>query len=679
MSLRVGIDVGGTFTDIVLYDEFTRRLWINKTPSTPDNLLQGIFEGLKGSGISFKDIKYLVISTTVATNALITGNVPRTALITTKGFRDVLEIRRGTREDIWDHYKDPAPPLVRRRDRHEVTERINYRGEIVQPLDRDEARRVVQLIKEKGIKSIAICLINSYINPVHELELERIVREHHPESFVATSTEINPEIFEYERTSTTVLTACLMPIANSFFGEIEDAFRREGFKGGILVVHSGGGVMTPKTAVKQAVRLVGSGPSAGAMATTALSSVIGIKNAIGLDVGGTSADVSLIYQGTPRTKKEWWIVYGATIRIPAIDVTSIGAGGGSVAWIDEAGVLHVGPQSMGADPGPACYGKGGEEPTLTDANVVAGRLSKEAFLGGKVTIRPDLSERVVGEKIARRLSLSLAEAAEGIIRVAGINMSNAVRLVSIARGYDPREFALIAFGGLGPLYASIVARELAIPKVIIPRWPGATSAYGTLLVDVRHDMMKTYITTLTQDAVANELEENYNELEEKMTDLLREEGFTDDKIIITREADMRYLGQWRSLTLPIARPLPRHLDSLLETFHNTHQREYGYMDRSQMVEVYSLRVIGMGMVSKIVLPEKEGDGSEKEALKGRRKVYIDGGYIDLAVYEREKLPPGSFIEGPAIIEQFDSTTLVKQGDVLEVDRYGNLLITIRGW
>ncbi|MEM2591480.1 MAG: hydantoinase/oxoprolinase family protein [Thermofilaceae archaeon] len=671
--MRVGVDVGGTFTDFIISNLENGNIKVFKHPTMPKNPALGIVDGLRLAGIDFSQISLLMVSTTVVTNALVMGITPRGSVITTSGFRGVLEIRRGTRENIWDHYKDPPPPLIRRRDILEVDERIDYSGNILKPLDEEGLRKCISIIKRRGINVVAVHFINSYINPVHEKRALEIIKSELPDAFVCASHEINPEPFEFERLSTTVINAISAPVVKEFMESLGGMLAEHGFQGSVLLIHQGGGVMTPQSSLKYAGKLAGSGPMAGAMGALAISSVMGLKNVIGLDSGGTTALVSLIYNGEIRMRNEWWITYGAPIRMPAPDVVTIGAGGGSVAWIDEAGVMHVGPLSMGADPGPACYGKGGVEPTLTDANVVTGRISPDMFLGGRMTIYPELAKKTIEAKIAKPLKLDLLDAAEGIIKVAVTNMTNAVRLISIARGYDPRDFTLIAFGGSGPLHAYLVAKELGIPKVAVPPWPGITSAFGTLTMDVRHDSMQTFIKLL-RELTEEQLEELFRKMEESMLKTLESEGFTQDRCRLSRALDMRYFGQWRSLTIPVDRPVV-DLKALADKFHSEHAREYAYSDQARDIEVYAARLTGTGLIEK-VSPPKIGHGMKRDAFKGYRKVYYEGQHDEFAIYDRWKLGAGSEIDCPAIVEQMDTTTFIPSGAKASVDEHGILVIEV---
>src|SRR5579885_3283440 len=433
-TTRVAVDVGGTFTDICILDEEDGRIEVGKVPSTADPI-DAVVSGVVGAGVSLPDVVLFSHGTTVATNALITRNLPPAAMVTTRHFRDVIEIRRGTKPDLWDAYADVAPPYIRRRDRFEVTERIDYAGEVVTPLDEGEARRVAGILRRRGVQTVAVCFVNAHANPAHELRMREILEEELPGVAVSTSAETLPEIFEHERFSTTVANAVLSPLISGYVNRLQDRLSEQGYRGDVLLLHSGGGVMTPKLAERFAVRLAASGIAAGASASRHIATLCGFPNAIGFDMGGTSTDVSLVYAGEERVTKEWFVEYGYPICFPSIEVLTIGAGGGSFAWIDEAGSLRNGPQSAGAHPGPACYGGGNDRPTNTDANLVLGRLGEE-LIGGAMQLDPSAAERAIMEHVARPLGLGLVEAADAIIQVANANMADAMRLISIRRGYD---------------------------------------------------------------------------------------------------------------------------------------------------------------------------------------------------------------------------------------------------
>jgi N-methylhydantoinase A len=667
-NVRVAVDVGGTFTDICILDEEQGTIDVAKVPSTADPI-DAVVSGVVGAGVALSDVVLFSHGTTVATNALITRDLPPAAMVTTQSFRDVIEIRRGTKEDLWDAYKDVAPPYVRRRDRFEVAERIDFAGEIVTALDEDEARRVAAILRRRGVQTVAVCFINSYANPANEQRMREILEEELPDVNVSTSAEILPEIFEHERFSTTVANAVLSPLISGYVRRLADRLGENGYDGDVLLLHSGGGVMTPKLAERFAVRLAASGITAGAIASRHLATLCGFPNAIGLDMGGTSTDISLVYDGEERVTKEWFVEYGYPICFPSIEVLTIGAGGGSFAWIDEAGSLRNGPQSAGATPGPACYGRGNEHPTNTDANLVLGRLG-ETLIGGAMTLDRSAAEHAISTYIGEPLSLELVEAAEAIIKVANANMADAVRLISIRRGYDPREFCLVAFGGAGPLHAAALAKELSIPTVLVPPNPGITSALGCLLVDVRHDlstMFLGHVDTVNRD----ELEAAFGRLEVEAQERLEHEGVPEEQMSVQRLLDMRYVGQWRSLTVPVG--VPVDLAEAAARFHAEHEREYNYRRDGQAVEIYRLSVRAVGMTPKPDLKRHEpGDAPPRpHSTRSVRFDEIDDP-IETPVYVRSELPAGAKLDGPAVVEQLDSTTVVPPGWKAEVDAWLNI-------
>lgn len=672
--IRAGVDVGGTFTDVILFDEDSGAIQITKTPSTPRNPAEGILDGLTKASTDFRRLGLFSHGSTVGTNALITRELPRTGLVTTRGFRDVLEIRRSTKENVWDAYKDVAPPYVPRRDRLEVEERIDYAGNVVTPLNEEEARRAVRVLRKRDIRSLAISFVNAYMNGAHEARMKEIVQEDHPDAFVCTSHEILPEMFEHERTSTTVINAVLAPVVMEYLTDLAGRLKAKGYGGDVLAMHSGGGVMTVEAMAFYAARIANSGPTAGAIAGAFIAQQCGFENAIGLDMGGTSTDVSLTYRGKVQVTDEWWVEYGYPILFPSADIRTIGAGGGSVAWIDEGGSLRVGPKSMGADPGPACYGRGGDRPTITDANLLLNWLDPAMFLGGEMRIDPGLSKEVVKAKVADPFGMDLLEAAMAIERIAIANMCNAVGLVSTQKGYDPRDFALVAFGGAGPLHAAYVAKTMSIPRVVVPPWPGINSAMGCLLVDVEHDLSQTFLTP-AHDEVVEDLEARFLALEEEMRRRLEREGIADERMRIDRTVNMRYMGQWRSLSIAAPRPLAKSLDSVVREFHSQHQRIHAYSDPERDVQIYGLRVTGRGILKKPAFPRiPKADGG---ARTGERTVFFpeEEGFVPATVYRRDRLGAGALIEGPAIVEQMDSTAAIPPGATAEVHERGSLILT----
>ena len=620
-SIRVAVDVGGTFTDICIFDDRSGKMRVEKLPSSADPI-DAVLQGVGKAGVDLHDVALFSHGTTVATNALITRRLPRAAMVTTRGFRDIIEIRRGTKEDLWDAYKDVAPPYVRRRDRIEVTERVDYAGKILTSLDEEDARRVAGVLRRKGIETIAVCFINAHANPASERRMREILEEEIPGARVSCSSEVLPEIFEHERFSTTVANAILAPLVSGYVNRLGDRLKSGGYGGDLLILHSGGGVMTPKTVEKMAVRLAASGIAAGAIASRHIARLAGFSNAIGLDMGGTSTDISLVAGGELRTTKEWFVQYGYPICLPSIEVLTIGAGGGSLAWLDDAGGLRNGPQSAGASPGPAAYGRGGSE-----------------------------------------------------LRVANANMADAVRLISIRRGYAPREFVLVVFGGAGPLHGVDLARELSIPTVLVPPHPGITSALGCLLVDIRHDLSTMFLGRV--DAVdPADVEAEFKNLEDEAHQRLRAEGVAPQDMQLLRHIDMRYVGQWRSMSISTSGRVT-DLAPIVEQFHAEHAREHNFRRDAAKVEVYRLNVTAIGTVPKPDLPRHELAGATPTPIATRPVWFQDSpDAVATPVFDRSTLTAGTVIKGPAIVEQLDSTTPIPPGAIAEVDPWQNLRITV---
>ena len=670
--VRVAVDVGGTFTDICVLEEASGTVSVAKVPSTADPI-DGVLAGVTEAGIDLSEVVLFSHGTTVATNALLTRNLPPAAMVTTRGFRDVIEIRRGTKADLWDAYKDVAPPYIRRRDRLEVAERVDCAGQIVEPLDEEDARRAARILRRKGITTVAVCFINAYANPANERRMKEILEEELPEVFVSTSAEVLPEIFEHERFSTTVANAVLSPLVVGYAQRLGDKLAEGGYAGDLLLLHSGGGVMTPRAVERLAVRLAASGIAAGAIAARHLATLCGYPNAIGLDMGGTSTDISLVYEGELRVTKEWFVEYGYPICFPSIEVLTIGAGGGSLAWIDEAGSLRNGPQSAGANPGPACYGLGNEQPTNTDASVALGRLGDE-LIGGAMKLDRAAAERAIRQHVGEPLGLDVQEAALAVVQVANANMADAVRLISIRRGYDPREFALVVFGGAGALHGAALAKELVIPTVLVPPNPGITSALGCLLVDVRHDLSTMFLAS-AETVEASELEREFGQLEAEARERLAHEGVPEAQMSLQRFLDMRYLGQWRSMAVSVGTPVD--VAAATARFHAEHEREHNYRRYGAPVEIYRLTLQAVGVTPKPELARYPRDGKPPQPHEVRPVRFDeDERSLDTPVYAREVLPAGTALVGPAVIDQLDSTTLVPPGVSAEIDDWLNIRMTI---
>jgi len=671
-DLRVAVDVGGTFTDVCIMDETTGLIRIEKTSSTRDPI-EGIMGGVSKAGIDLSRVALFSHGTTVATNALITRRLPRTAVVTTKGFRDVIEIRRANKEDLWDTYKDVVRPYVPRRDRLTVPERVDAGGKVIEPLDVEAARAVARILKRRGVAAVAVCFMNAYLNGANERAMRDILLAEMPDIPVSISSQVLPEIFEHERFSTTVANAVVSPVVVNYTSRLGERLAREGYTRDLLLLHTGGGVMTPASVKDFAARLAGSGIAAGAIASRYIAGLCGFPNSIGLDMGGTSTDVSLAYEGHSRVTKDWHIEFGYPIRFASIEVLTIGAGGGSLAWTDPAGSLRNGPQSAGAHPGPACYGNGNTQPTNTDANVTLGRLGTD-LAGGKVKLDPALAEQAVEDGVAKPFGLGLHEAADAIVKVANANMSDAVRLISISRGYDPRDFALVAFGGAGALHGVDVARELAIPVVIVPPNPGVTSALGCLLVDMQHDFSQSCMVDAA-DADATEIEAQFAELEKAALARLIHEGVAQQDIVLQRSIDMMYRGQWRSLAVNAPQPIGAIAD-LVQSFHAEHQREYNFRRDSAPVSFFRLNLKAVGVVPKAEFAVHAPTGVSPAPV-GHRRVWFEGSGLDTPVYRRADLPCGFSFQGPAIIEQLDATTVVPPGASAEVDKYLNIIIRVK--
>jgi N-methylhydantoinase A len=672
----VGTDTGGTFTDLVALSD-RGEIRVSKTPSTPPAFESGVVDALQQAEILPASVNAMHHGTTVTTNALITRTGARTALLTTAGFRDVLEVRRANRAKIYDIQWDPPVPLIPRYNRFEVTERIDYAGAEIVPLAEDEVRRIAKVLGKRGIEAVCVAFIHSYVDNTHERRAKQLLEEELPDAFVCCSAELVAEPQEFERLSTGVANAYVGPVLHRYLRNVQAAMRANGFSDNVHVMHSGGGTLTTETANAFPIRTAASGPAAGVMAAAALAEVIGRPNVVSLDMGGTSADIATIIDGRPRLTLYQELEWGMPIGFPSIDLVAIGAGGGSIAWIDGGGVPHSGPQSAGAVPGPACYGTGGVEPTTTDANLVLGRLRAGSLLGGRIRLDERLARDAIQSRIADPLHLDVLAAAEGIVRIANENMANAIHRVTVQRGVDPRGLTLIAFGGAGPMHAVEVARALRMPEVVIPPAPGATSALGLLFTDTRHDLVQSYIVRTTA-IDAEEIERRFREMESAAGDLLAGDVFSE--VRLERSMDLRYEGQVRVLALPIdARPFAQ--DTVLPTvssFHDSYEAEFRYAIPDMPVEVRALRVAAIGVRPKPEFRPQHGQTSVVDARTAMREVHFgdngSAGFVQAAAYDRAKLPAGATVDGPAIIEQFDSTTVLPPDSQLTVDQFGNLII-----
>jgi N-methylhydantoinase A len=685
-SWRVGIDTGGTFTDVVAASNGEVRR--AKVPSTPPNFDDGVLAAIGAVGLAPAEVLVLAHGTTVTTNAVITKTGARTGLITTQGFRDVLELRRHNRAELYDILWDPPEPLVPRRRRLEIRERVDYAGTVVQELDELELEEVLERLHDHEIESLAVCFLHSYENPAHELRVKEIVSERWPELYVSISSDLLREPQEFERTSTTAVNSYVGPILARYVDRLERRLGENGFRGRLLLMHSGGGLLPASSIVAVPARTLTSGPAAGAMAAQRFSSsgspaagamaaeklaeTTGFRQIISLDIGGTSADIAVVRDGRTLLVNEYSPEFGMPIRFPAVDLMTIGAGGGSIAWVDVAGTPRVGPQSAGAVPGPACYDLGGTEATVTDANLVLGRLSPTTRLAGAVELHLGPAEEAV-ERFAAAIGMERDEAALGIVGIANSNMARAVRVMTVERGLDPREFVLLPFGGAGPMHACELADELGIRRVLVPIAPGVTSALGTLFVDVVHDLARSHIVPLSAvdpDAV----EDAFGILEARAQAALDEDLVPRGRQQLERSLDFRYLGQLK--TLPITVPSTPFdaatIAAARHAFLAEYERRYQYVTEDIEVELSVVRVRGRGVQERPELPVRPP--LEAPRPYEERPVRFRDGPRTTPVYWRDDLGRGLELPSPLVVEQLDTTTVVPPDWALSVDPQGNLLL-----
>jgi N-methylhydantoinase A len=635
-TTRVGVDIGGTFTDCMIADEGGPVRTV-KVPTT-SSPYEGVFGALAEAGLAVSGLDFFAHGTTLGTNALIERTLPRIAVVTTAGMTGVLtQVARGAKQNVWHlHDGTPKPSPVPQRDRLEVTERVLSDGTIRARLNEDEATEAARTIRARGIEAVAICFLHSYANPENELRMAEIMREEHPDAAVTTSHETSPRQMEYERFTTAVLNVGLAPIMNEYLTRLESGMEEQGYARDVLIAQSGGGLMGTAATRAVPVRTANSGPAMGAIAALDVGRGAGYENVIGLDIGGTSSDVSVVEDGRLRTASSWAVEWGHPILFPAVDVVTVGAGGGSVAWFDAGGKLRNGPRSMGVDPGPACYMRGGEEPTNTDAHLVAGALRAEAFLGGAMKVDPELAEKAIRDRIGS---------------------------------------ALVAFGGAGPLHGARVAAELDVPVAIIPPRPGLTSAMGCLLADIRHDLGVSRFYNDVADADPAELEALFEGFESELGEMLTREGVAEDRRLLERTIDMCYAGQWRVLPIPCAAPVTEAaIRDVVAEYHRLHERQFSFSLVDRPIEIHGVNVSGVGVTEKVELEWEAGTGAD--AARGSRPVFWRerDGWLETSVYARDLLDPGTRLDGPAVLEQMDSTTLVPPGTVALVDAARNVII-----
>ncbi|MBI4608628.1 MAG: hydantoinase/oxoprolinase family protein [Candidatus Rokubacteria bacterium] len=696
-GVRIGVDIGGTFTDLVLLDEATGALRVGKLLTTPKDPAQAVEAGvarlLDDAHVPAAAVAGLIHGTTLATNALIERKGAKTGLLTTKGFRDALEIGREGRYDMYDLFIDPPAPLVPRRLRLEVTERLLSDGSLLTPLDEDDTRRVIRRLLAEGVEAVAISLLHAHLNPVHERRLAELLREVAPTLSLSCSSEVVPEIREYERTSTTAANVYVMPLMARYLEELERKLSDLGITGRLLIMLSSGGIATPETAKRVPVRLVESGPAAGALAAARAARLAGEPRLLSFDMGGTTAKACVIDNGEPLVAREFEVARadrfkkgsGLPIRVPVIELIEIGAGGGSIARVDRMGLLKVGPESAGADPGPACYALGGREPTVTDAALLLGNPDAGLFLGGRMRHDGEAARRAVEERVGQPLGLSLTEAAWGIHRVVNENMAAAARIHGIERGKDLRAYPLFAFGGAGPVHCWQVARILRVPRVLIPFGAGAISAFGLLAAPLAFDFVRTSRERLDRAnwELINRL---YAEMEAEGRATLAASGITGSAVRLRRSAEMRYVGQGHEVEVdvPLGQLSAESLTALTQNFEAAYRAVYHRTAQGVAIEALNWRLLVSGPVPDLAMAggatDATGSRSPDDALKGHRPAFFAeaAGFVDTPVYDRYALAPGASFEGPAIVEEREATCVIAPGGRCRVDRHLTLVVDLPG-
>jgi N-methylhydantoinase A len=680
---RVGIDVGGTFTDVVLLDSQSGEVWSAKVPTTPKDPTLGAMNGLRAilqrSQSQPDSIDFIGHGTTIATNMIIEGHGAVTALITTKGFRDILELRRGWRHDradLYDLFFEVPPQLVRRRLRMEIDERVTYDGAIERPIDAGQVSDCLATLRAEGVEAIAVCLINSPVNGDNERAVLKLIREKVNDLFVTGSIEVNPEIMEYERTCTTVVNALIGPRCGRYARRFTENAREMGLLSEVYFMQSNGGLASPDVVSQHPVTLLESGPAGGVTAAARLCERLGIPNAITGDMGGTSFDVSLIREAKPELRNSM-MINTYTVRTPNIDIISIGAGGGSIAWIDEGGGVRIGPQSAGADPGPVCYGRGGTRPTVTDCNLVLGYVDAKSFLGGDFALDIEAARRAISEHLAKPLGISVEQAATTVRQVANALMAQAMRLVTVERGYDPRDFIYVPYGGAGPVHAVDLARELEMPQVVLPPMPGLFSAFGMLVADVVQDVQASLVSNADEVDPAR-VEQLFSAMETEARQRIKTANVGDGAISIERRADCQYLGQGETIQVffPDGEITRQTIDDLARAFISEHRRRWNFDVPNRPVRIVNLRLRITGKIGEFLAGEaKQRNG---EALKpvGQARIYEGGNWIEMPRYRREDLRRGDVLDGPLVVEEVSTRISLRPGDRLSVGDYSTIFVRV---
>jgi len=674
-SIRIGVDVGGTNTDICAVDEKTGELMVYKLPSSLHDQSAAVVEGVqviqREYGFSGAEVTRFMHGTTVATNAILEGRGARTGLITTRGFRDLLEIGRQKRPDLYDMQRDKVRTLVTRDNRIEVAERMDYKGQVLQKVDPEEIRWAARTMREAGIEAVAVMLLNAYMNPENEKVVRDIIAEELPNAFLTTSSDLSRQFREYERLCGTVLNSFVGPEVRKYMNNLKNTLASIGILNA-YINHSNGGLMSIDESVLYPIKTALSGPAAGVVGAQYITALAGEGDLITVDVGGTSTDISLVVGGKFEASDEKTIS-GYPVRIPSIDISTIGAGGGSIGWIDSGGILKVGPQSAGANPGPACYKLGGQEATITDARVVLGHLNNETLLDGRLPIDAELSRQAV-QRLADKIHMDLYETARGIIAVSNANIIREIKNVTVAKGYNPSEFCLVPFGGSGPLHAAELIEEMNIRKALVPAAPGLLAAYGLLTENLRRDFVQTWVMNLDKGSYAI-LTEQIRLLEEEARDWFAQEKIDPALQSMEYFLDMRYQGQNHEIRVPIDPEVLRDEASIREAFIKAYERLYSFSS-DDMVQIVNFGLSAIGDIIYPMVTEDPYDGEDcTKAVCGKRTVYVgEGRFEDFTLYRRERLRNGNVVRGPAIVEQMDSTTIIFSNMKATVDRYGNMLL-----
>ncbi|CAM4266805.1 hydantoinase/oxoprolinase family protein [Jeotgalicoccus halotolerans] len=677
--MRVATDIGGTFTDLVAVDD-NGKIIVGKSDTTPNKFEKGIFNVIEQANIDLKDIQMFFHGTTVVINTLTEKTGVKTGLITTKGFRDVLEIARGNRPDLFNlKYKKPEP-IVERHLRKEISERLDYKGEVISPLNTDELNEILTYFKEYNVKAIAVSLLHSYKNDEHEKQVLNYIRTNYPEFSVTISSELSKEWREYERTSTAAFNAYVKPIAHDYLTNLEQNLIDKSSCKKNYIMQSNGGTSTFEIAKKTPINMIESGPVAGIFGASILGEVIDENNLIVLDIGGTTAKCSLVENGNVKISTNYHMekterYAGYPLKVPVVDIIEIGNGGGSIAWIDDSGSIKVGPKSAGADPGPIAYGRGGNKPTTTDANILLGRLALRNF---ETSTSLEEIKNKFEISLGKQLNTKTDDLAMGIVKIANSNMLNALKLISVRKGYDPRDFTLVAIGGGGPMHSQALARELGIKKVVIPSTSSVFASWGMLMSDIRHDYSQTLLLP-ARGISYKEVNSVYDEIIRKAEETLNTEGVEASDVVITKSLDMRYEGQEHTVEIhvPYENIDENNIEEIIKNFHENHDRMYSYTLPENELEIVNIKIQALGKLEKPKMIET--DTEEGTALKEEREVfYEESGWIHVSVYDKNKLKVEESVTGPAIIEEQSTSIILHDGDVLQKDKYGNLVIEIGG-